>query len=269
MIVNDKPVLLERAALGNGWRDERAIYLGHFDGRHLFVGALDATDTLPASDAFDETHFDTHGRLLSMTSDDDGAVLAYAKGMVEWQQRNLYCGLCGAPNVPREGGFVMVCTNNRCEHRCFPRVDPAIIVLVTHGHACLLGRQARWPEGRFSTIAGFVEPGESIEDAVRREVLEETNVRVGEVNYLGSQPWPFPGALMVGFHAEGLSTDITRNDGELAEADWFTREQLAAGDVALPPQNSIAFRLIEAWFDQQSQTPLATLGLSSSFSNRD
>jgi NAD+ diphosphatase len=107
-----------------------------------------------------------------------------------------------------------------------------------------------------------------MEDAVRREVLEETNVQVGAVHYLGSQPWPFPSAMMIGFHAEALSTAIVRNDGELAEAGWFTREQLMLGEIALPPENSIAFRLIEAWFDQGDGPPLATLGLSSSFQSR-
>lgn len=265
MIADDAPVLLERAALGAAWHPDRAIYLGMLDSRHLFAVALD--QTLPEDPAGpDATAFDSHGRLLAMDSEDHGALLAYAKGMVEWQQRHLYCGLCGAQNHAQEGGFVMVCNNADCGHRCFPRVDPAIIVLVTEGEHCLLGRQTRWPEGRFSTIAGFVEPGESMEDAVRREVAEETDIRVGQVNYLGSQPWPFPGAMMVGFHAQATSTEIVLNDGELAEAGWFTRAQLADGIVQLPPVNSIAFRLIEAWFDRWDGPPLADLGLSSSFS---
>ncbi len=260
---DDNPVLLTRAALGDGWRNDLAIYLGTLAERHLFAIAVDAAapDTGP-----DENQFDNHGRLLALTSADDGALLAYAKGMVEWQQRHLYCGLCGAENRPADGGFVMVCGNSDCGHRCFPRVDPAIIVLVTDGERCLLGRQARWPEGRFSTLAGFVEPGESMEDAVRREVAEETDIKVGAVNYLGSQPWPFPGAMMVGFHGAAESVAINLNDQELAEAGWFTREQLAAGAVQLPPVNSIAFRLIEVWFDQWDGARLAELGLSSSFS---
>jgi len=263
LIADDRPVLLTRKELGDGWQTEHAIYLGELSGQQLLAVAL--ADELP-HDGPQPAHFANHGSLLAMTSADNGALLAYAKGMVEWQQRHLYCGLCGAPNVPQQGGFVMVCSNDACEHRCFPRVDPAIIVLVTAGEKCLLGRQTRWPEGRFSTIAGFVEPGESMEDAVRREVLEETDVQVGAVHYLGSQPWPFPSAMMIGFHADALSTDIVRNDGELAEADWFTREQLAAGAVKLPPENSIAFRLIEAWFDRWDGAPLASLDLSSSFS---
>ena len=260
---DDNPVLLSRAELGDGWQNELAIYLGTLSDRHLFAISINAAapETGP-----DEKQFDNHGRLLTLTSEDDGALLAYAKGMIEWQQRHLYCGLCGAPNRAEDGGFVMVCTGSNCGHRCFPRVDPAIIVLVTKADRCLLGRQARWPEGRFSTIAGFVEPGESMEDAVRREVAEETDIKVGAVNYLGSQPWPFPGAMMVGFHAEALSTGITLNDAELAEAGWFTREELAAGTVKLPPVNSIAFRLIEAWYDQRDGSYLADLNLSTHFS---
>ena len=167
--------------------------------------------TLP-DDGPDAAAFDNHGSLLAMSNADNGAVLAYAKGMIEWQQRHLYCGRCGTRNQAEDGGFVMACPNPECGHRSFPRVDPAVIMLVIDGERCLLGRQARWPAGRFSTLAGFAEPGESLEDAVRREVAEEAGVQVGDVRYLGSQPWPFPSAMMVGFHADATSTDITLHD---------------------------------------------------------
>ena len=227
MIADDKPVLLKRAELGAGWQRSHAIYLGQLDESHLFAVAL--SDSLPMHGP-DAAAFDNHGRLLTLGNENDGALLAYAKGMIEWQQRHLYCGHCGAPCRAEEGGFVMVCSADSA-HRAFPRVDPAVIVLVSDSDACLLGRQARWPEGRFSTIAGFAEPGESLEDAVRREVAEETNVQVGNVTYLGSQPWPFPQAMMVGFHATAVKggTDIRLNDQELAEAAWFTREDIAKG----------------------------------------
>ena len=263
MIVNDGPMLLTRAELGSGWRTEFAVHLGTLHDRPLFAVALH--DSLPA-DGPAEDAFANHGSLLAMASADDGAVLAYAKGMIEWQQRHLYCGLCGSPNRAQDGGFVMTCTNPDCDGRSFPRVDPAVIMLVIYGDRALLGRQARWPEKRFSTIAGFVEPGESMEDAVRREVAEETGVLVGDVHYLGSQPWPFPSAMMIGFHATATSTDITLHDKELAEAGWFTREDLVNGAVNIPPDNSIAFRLIEAWFDQWDGPRLAELNISSSFS---
>ena len=152
-----------------------------------------------------------------------------------------------------------------CDQRSFPRLDPAIIVLVVHDNRCLLGRQAAWPEQRFSTIAGFAEPGENLEDAVRREVLEETNVRVGSCDYLASQPWPFPSALMIGFHAEGLSTDIKLNDAELIEAGWFSREDLRSSAIVLPPRQSIAFELIAAWHDLHSDIRLGELPASAEF----
>ncbi len=170
--------------------------------------------------------------------------------MILWQERHRHCGVCGAPNRASEGGFVMACTRSGCDHKSFPRIDPAVIVLVHRGDRCLLGRQAAWPEGRFSTIAGFVEPGESLEDAVVREVHEETNIQVGDCTYIGSQPWPFPAAMMLGFHATGLTDDIRFNDGELVEARWFHRDDLRTGAVALPPRESIAFRLIETWLDR-------------------
>jgi NAD+ diphosphatase len=156
----------------------------------------------------------------------------------------------------------MACTDQSCGHRSFPRLDPAIIVLVQHEEACLLGRQPSWPEDRFSTLAGFVEPGESLEDAVRREVHEETNVRVSNCRYLASQPWPFPAALMIGFHADANNTALRYNDGELAEARWLTRAQIKAREVTLPPPTSVAFKLIEAWFDRDGEPGLDELGLA-------
>jgi NAD+ diphosphatase len=156
---------------------------------------------------------------------------------------------------------VAECQSDRCGHRSFPRLDPAIIVLVHRADQCLLGRQNRWPENRFSTIAGFVEPGESLEDALRREVREETNIVVGRCTYLASQPWPFPAALMIGFHADALTEDIRLNDGELAEARWLSREEIIAGTVVLPPRVSVAYRLIQAWFDQGSGPPMDTFDI--------
>jgi NAD+ diphosphatase len=147
---------------------------------------------------------------------------------------------------------VLRCTRPGCDTETFPRLDPAIIVLVTDpsGERALLGRQAAWPAGRYSTIAGFVEPGESLEEAVVREVAEETGVQVGEVTYDSSQPWPFPSSLMLGFHAVARSEAITLRDGELEDARWFTRAEIAAGHPALPPPGAISARLIDSWFNQ-------------------
>ena len=144
------------------------------------------------------------------------------------------------------------CTNPACRHEVFPRLDPAIIVLVTDGERALLGRQASWPPGRYSTIAGFVEPGESLEDAVAREVLEETAVQVTSVRYDSSQPWPFPSSLMIGFHATAAYGSPVRVTGELEAADWFTRGQIESGAVRLPPSHAISHRLIAAWLNRDT-----------------
>jgi NAD+ diphosphatase len=268
MIAEGAAVTLSRAELGSGWLasnsdEQQLIYLGKRDDIHLFALAL--PDDL-AADGPTEAAFENHRSMLTQTGPEDAALLAYAKGMLEWQKRHQYCGHCGANNTLKEGGFVMLCTNSDCGQRCFPRVDPAIIVLATLGDRCLLGRQVSWPKGRFSTIAGFAEPGESLEDAVRRELKEETNIETGSVTYLGSQPWPFPSAMMIGFHATAISSDIHRNDGELIEAGWFSREDIAGGEIFLPPESSIAYRLIEAWFDRWDGARLASLGISSDFS---
>jgi NAD+ diphosphatase len=182
-----------------------------------------------------------------------GALAAQAKAMVHWLRQHRYCGRCGHPTEVEEGGYVVRCRNEACGQVHFPRVDPAIIVLVTRGTACLLGRQARWDPGRYSNVAGFVEPGESLETAVAREVWEETGIKIRAVHYHSSQPWPFPQSLMVGFTAEAESEEIHLNDGELEDARWFTRgairEGLERGSLGLPSSYSISFHLIEDWFD--------------------
>jgi NAD+ diphosphatase len=263
MIDNSAAVYLQRSQLGFEPSAAALVYLGLRGEQHLFAVAL--PDTLPAAGPQAE-RFENFRQLLGGVSPADGAVLAYAKGMLEWQQRHQHCGVCGHINDTAEGGFVMSCSNADCGQRCFPRVDPAIIVLVTHHDHCLLGQQASWPEGRYSTIAGFAEPGESLEDAVRREVQEETNILVADVHYLASQPWPFPAAMMIGFHATASSTKIRLNDAELSAAGWFSRTDIEGGSLVLPPASSIAFQLIAAWFDAASQQPLASLGLSGDFS---
>jgi NAD+ diphosphatase len=151
----------------------------------------------------------------------------------------------------------MKCTSAACGIDHFPRLDPAIIVLVTDGERALLGRQASWPEGRYSTIAGFVEPGESLEDAVAREVLEETGVTVLESEYHSSQPWPFPSSLMIGYTARAAAGSVARADEELEDVRWFSREDVATGFPGLPPPQSVSFRLIEHWYDAGATLPLA------------
>lgn len=189
-------------------------------------------------------------------------ILAYAKALHYWQHRHRFCGVCGSPNRLGSAGHRLICSNEECARQSFPRIDPAIIVLVTQGDACLLGRNARWPARRFSTLAGFVEPGESLEDAVAREVYEESRVELDAIRYVSSQPWPFPASSMCGFYAEATSRAMATSD-ELEELRWFTPAALTAavrsGDVLLSPPVSIAFQLLAGWFREQGGGDLETV----------
>jgi NAD+ diphosphatase len=222
------------------------ILLGSFAGRSLFAAELQSEQ---APELAPDTRFEDLRIVASLLPADEAGVLAYARAMISWRAQHRFCGVCGHPTQPIKGGHVLVCTNSTCKHEQFPRTDPAVIVLVSDGERALLGRQAAWPAGRYSTIAGFVEPGESLEDAVIREVFEETGISVDTVEYHSSQPWPFPASLMLGFTAHAATTEIMRRDDELEDARWFTREDIASGFPKVPPGVSISFRLIEHWFD--------------------
>jgi NAD+ diphosphatase len=175
----------------------------------------------------------------------DAGLLAYARALAIWRSNHRHCGRCGQPTRPTRAGHALQCV--ACGHESFPRIDPAIIVLVTDGRHALLGRQPGWPAGRYSTIAGFVEPGEALEDAVRREVLEETGIAVSHSRYHSSQPWPFPSSLMLGFEASSPGGTPLAGDSELEDVRWFSREDVHAGRILLPPTESISRRLIEGW----------------------
>lgn len=180
----------------------------------------------------------------------DGSILAYARGLAFWHQRHLFCGVCGAPTLPTKSGHQRSCSGTTCGSPHFPRTDPAVIMLVTDGDRALLGRQPIWPQGMYSTLAGFVEPGETLEHAVAREVFEESGIQVGNVTYHSSQPWPFPSSLMLGFYAEARSTKITIDETEVEDVQWFTRDELmnfADQGKYLPRKLSIARRLINDW----------------------
>ena len=180
-------------------------------------------------------------------------ILAYARALHYWQHRHAFCGVCGDPNLLRSAGHRMMCSNEECARESYPRIDPAIIVLVTHKDSCLLGRNAKWPPRHFSTLAGFVEPGESLEDAVVREVYEEVQLQLENIRYVSSQPWPFPASAMCGFYAE--ATDYNNGSSEeVDEARWFTVASLTQAvlddKVRLSPPVSIAFRLLADWFQK-------------------
>lgn len=238
---------LELAQLPVANRDgAELILLGRFGTRSVFVFEFEGLEPPPMADGM---HFEELRMVASLLAAEEAGLLSYARAMIFWRRRHRFCGTCGAQTIAGKGGHIRVCTNPACRHEEFPRLDPAIIVLISDGERALLGRQASWPAGRYSTIAGFVEPGESLEDAVAREVLEETGVHVDSIEYHSSQPWPFPSSLMLGFTAHAVTTDIHLRDQELEDARWFTRAQIASGHPKVPPSISISFRLIESWFD--------------------
>ncbi|MDG2107108.1 MAG: NAD(+) diphosphatase [Woeseiaceae bacterium] len=239
--------LLERHQVESLLEEHNQIFIGLFRGNPTFA-IMTNKDKI--------TTYRELGELQDLRSlgsaipADEANLAAHARGLALWHGSQQFCGQCGSSTYSDNGGNSRRCMNIDCNRAIFPRVDPAIIVLVTDGDRCLLGRQAGWPEGRYSTIAGFVEPGESPEDAVCREVFEETNIRVCDVCYSSSQPWPFPSSLMLGFITKTDATvtqEIRLNDGELEDAAWFTRKELTSGFPKLPLRISIARRLIDGW----------------------
>ena len=231
---------------------ESVVFLGLIEDRAHF--ALDVSDL--------DMPFDTLGEFVDLRQigpllfHRDGSILAYARGMTYWHRRHRFCGVCGSPTKVGKAGHERLCTNEQCKTQHFPRTDPAVIMLVTHGDRAILGRGRHFPKGMHSTLAGFVEPGESLEDAVAREVFEEVAVRVRDVRYHSSQPWPFPASVMLGFRAETDSLDFEVNLDELESARWFTRAELHeaqqnkdATGFFLPRRDSIARRLIEDWLE--------------------
>ena len=232
------------------------------DGPWAFLGLQDGTAVF----AVDVSAVDDPGKLLPDAvarfedlrqigpglPPQEAAILAHARGLMHWRTRHGFCGVCGGRCEPRSAGHAMACTQCGAQH--FPRTDPAVIMLVHRGGRALLGHAPRFPKSTmYSTLAGFVEPGESLEEAVAREVFEESAVRVGRVSYHSSQPWPFPSSIMLGFYAEGLTEDITIDPHELRDARWFSRDELrdpGAHGFTVPPHDSIARRLIEDWVAQ-------------------
>ena len=228
-----------------------AVFLGMQGGAAHFaieVGHGDPADVAAVAGAeFEELR--RHGAELEPG---EAGMLALARGMMHWHARHRFCGVCGEPTDVRDAGHLRACTSPACGALHFPRTDPAVIMLVTHAGRALLGRQASWDPGRWATLAGFVEPGESLEDAVGREVMEETGVPLRSVRYHSSQPWPFPASLMVGFTAETDAQPVTLDD-ELEDARWFTRDEtrrgLAGGTFLLPSEVSISHRLVAEWLE--------------------
>jgi NAD+ diphosphatase len=217
------------------------LLLGMQDGRALFAADGTGRDDLTSV-----------REIAPALAQDEGGLLAYAAALLNWHRRHGFCSVCGTASEIREAGLLRVCPACGAEHH--PRTDPVVIMLVIDAgrDRVLLGRQQSWPPGRYSALAGFVEPGESLEDAVAREVLEESGVEVTDARYVSSQPWPFPSSLMLGFEAVCVGGSPMAADGELEDARWFTRGELVdaaaeRGELLLPPPLAIARRLIDAW----------------------
>jgi NAD+ diphosphatase len=231
------------------------VFLGRHDGVPLFAVAIDpdAVEALKARDDLvvtDLRSIATGG----LVAPEHLPPLAEAKAVLAWHGRHRFCSKCGAPSQPVQAGWRRDCPACGTEH--FPRTDPVVIMLAVDGDRCLLGRQARFGKGMWSCLAGFVEPGETIEEAVRREILEEAGVVCGRVAYFASQPWPFPMSLMIGCHAEALTTELKVDRSELEDARWFDRDEVAAMILRRHPDGltathpiAIAHHIIRAWLE--------------------
>ncbi|OCX66823.1 NADH pyrophosphatase [Thioclava sp. SK-1] len=242
------------------------LFLGHSQGVPVF--AQDVTGWVPSGplpdasvflDASEQAHPDLpagavfaelRGRLTFLDAR-AGELAATARGLLSWHSTHRFCAACGSPSAIEQAGWVRRCPDCSTQH--FPRTDPVVIMLVTQGNQVLLGRSPGWPEGMYSCLAGFMEPGECIEDAVRREVMEETGVKTGAVHIIASQPWPFPASLMLGCRAEATSTTIEVDPIEIEDALWVSRERLlqiysgADGVIAAPRVGAIAGWLMREW----------------------
>ncbi len=233
---------------------DAVVFLGEDGDSAYFALILDGgDDAVPAQLAkFGEFH-QLKGAAEGLGEEERG-LLAYARAMAHWHGRQRFCCDCGAPTHCSSDGHVRICSSSDCGREHFPRTDAAVIVVVEHEDSCLLVRQPRWREGLYSALAGFVEAGESVEDAVVREVFEEAGVRVIGQRYHSSQPWPFPSSLMLGFEAIAAKQEVNPGDDELEDARWFTREEYAAaltsGEVKMPSRPSIARRLITDWYSR-------------------
>ena len=227
------------------------VWLGVFA---LDVSALPAPERHPALSGTTARDLRFAGATLPAAH---ATLAAYARAILHWHGRQRHCGVCGGPTAAREGGHLRVCRSEDCRTEFFPRTDPAVIMLVHDGDRVLLGRQTRWPAGMYSTLAGFVEPGETIEEAVAREIEEESGIRVDDVRYFRSQPWPYPASLMIGFFARATSTEIDLGQQELEDARWFDRAQLVdpkAHGFFVPGPFSLAGQLIAEWLAGSGDT---------------
>lgn len=236
--------------IGQNLVDPHVIFMGLEKDRPIFAANLAEDDKLTIAESFQSLRA-VGGRL----SAEELALAGRAKSIFDWHKDHKFCAKCAAPTNPKDGGHKRGCTREDCATEHFPRVNPVVIMLVVHEDKILLGRGPGWPEGFMSALAGFVSPGESIEEATAREVLEESGIETKNHRYIACQPWPFPSQLMMGMISEAVNTDITLNPEELEDARWFSREDVAAvfdktGEAfKRPPRITIAHQLIKYWLD--------------------
>ncbi|MDJ1491810.1 NAD(+) diphosphatase [Cytophagaceae bacterium DM2B3-1] len=238
------------------------VFLGMLEEIPYFAFAL--PDTIVTEELFgDSRAFKDLRETGALLGQEEGNLLAYARAMIHWHRTHQYCGRCGNKTISIEAGHVRQCTNPACDLKHFPRTDSAIIVRITYQDRCLLVRQPIWPEGMYATVAGFLEPGESLEDAVAREVKEETGLTLTNIKYHSSQPWPFPASIMVGFTAEATSMEYTLDQREIEKACWLTRQELIEKikdkSIKLPRPVSISYRLIDDWFRKKNKGKLSQI----------
>lgn len=248
-----RPLVLPAVALPSSIR---LIFLGLRPGNQpAFAASL--TEPKTAAEALsviglqeNQAQFIHLREFRGLLTPDEQQLLLYVRALINWHDGQQFCSRCGSPTLSEEAGHVMACTNPDCATKHFPRSDPATIMLVQHGEHCLLGRQPSWPEGIFSTLAGFVEVGESVEEAVVREVKEEAGIEINNLRYFGSQPWPFPQSLMLGYFADAATTEIVCGS-ELAEVRWFdiaeTKEVLRRHIARFPHIETISQKLMKRW----------------------
>jgi NAD+ diphosphatase len=225
-------------------KSDSLIFLGLLKGLFYFSINIDAVPENKAE------YYDL--RMLNpLINNFDLTLLSTAQGINYWHRKNIYCGICSSLTKSADYGNSRVCKKNDCMNKVFPRLDPAVIMLITYKDSCLLGRQKIWPKGMHSTLAGFVEHGETIEKAVERETFEETGVRIKNIQYKYSQAWPFPSSLMLGFHAEAIDQSLNINFSELEKAEWFSKDFLKSSpentEFKMPGKISIARKLIKDW----------------------
>lgn len=225
---------------------EDVVFLGlNAEGIGHFAAPVLADSSLPGSAV-------NARAAAQMFGDSRAAVIAHARALLGWHAQNRFCARCGSPSRPLRGGALRACINADCASQHFPRVDPVVIMLVVDGERCLLGRQGQFPQGMYSALAGFVEPGESIEEAVIREVAEEAGIAVTNIRYVASQPWPFVSSLMIGCIADATTHDVRIDPNELEDARWFTRAEIATalrreGPLKVPPSIALANTLLRHW----------------------